>query len=146
GVSTAVALLGCSSGGGGESGEDTSSSQSPTQSASDAPEMEPHSVSVMANWLPEASQGGYWQAAAEKLGEDQGLTIEVKAGGPGVQTVTNVAIGDADYGMTSVDNIYAARAEGIPLVGIFAPYQHSPQCFITHPSAGIEDFTDLDGK
>lgn len=111
-----------------------------------APTMDPHSVSIIANWLPQASQGGYWQAAAEGLGQDDGVTIEMKSGGPGIQTVTNVAIGDADYGMTAVDNIYVARAQGIPIVGVFAPLDGSEQCLMSHPEANVKDFTDLNGK
>lgn len=105
--------------------------------------IEPRTVRIMANWLPQASQGGYWQAAAAGHGSEEGVTIEMVSGGPGVQTVTNVAIGDAEYGMTAADNIYLARAEGIPLVGIFAPLDNSPQCFVSHPEAEVETFTDF---
>lgn len=127
-----------------------SSATEPSESSEPAsepePAIEPHSVSIIANWLPQASQGGYWQAAAEGLGKDDGVTIEMKSGGPGIQTVTNVAIGDADYGMTAVDNIYVARSQGIPVVGIFAPLDGSEQCLMSHPDANVKDFTDLNGK
>lgn len=128
---------------------DSSAEPAPIDSSSEsapAPTMEPHSVSIIANWLPQASQGGYWQAAAEGLGKDQGITIEMKSGGPGIQTVTNVAIGDANYGMTAIDNIYVARSQGIPVVGIFAPLDGSEQCLMSHPAANVKDFADLNGK
>lgn len=123
-----------------------STSGETTSESSSKPAVEPHSVSIIANWLPQASQGGYWQAAAEGLGKDDGITIEMKSGGPGIQTVTNVAIGDADYGMTAADNIYMARSQGIPVVGIFAPLDGSEQCLMSHPSANVKDFADLNGK
>jgi hypothetical protein len=34
-------------------------------------------VRVLANWLAEASQGGYWQAAADGLAEERGVIIEM---------------------------------------------------------------------
>jgi NitT/TauT family transport system substrate-binding protein len=73
------------------------------------------------------------------------VTIEGVSGGPGIATVTNVAIGEAEYGMTASDNILMARAEGIPIVAVWGGMDVSPQCFMAHASAGVETFEDLNG-
>lgn len=108
-------------------------------------EFEPRTVRILANWLAQASQGGYWQAAADGLAEDAGVTITGISGGPGIATVTNVAIGEAEYGMTASDNILMARAEEIPVVAVWGGMDVSPQCFMSHTSAGVETFEDLNG-
>ena len=100
------------------------------------------SVSILMNWLPQAEQGGYWQAAEEDLGADDGLEIEIVSGGSGVQTIANVAVGSADYGLVGSDALLEARSQGIPVVMILGGFE-SPQCLMTHPEAGVEGIHDL---
>lgn len=145
-VGTALVLTAC--GNDGDTAETADEAPDEQPAASDeesADEFEPRTVSILANWLAQASQGGYWQAAAEDLAEDRGVTIEGLSGGPGIATVTNVAIGEAEYGMTATDNILMARAEGIPIVAVWGGMEVSPQCFMSHASAGVNDFEDLNG-
>jgi NitT/TauT family transport system substrate-binding protein len=146
-AATVALLLGCA--GGGSGGTDADGPDTPGAAGSggsaDGPRIEPRTVRVLANWLAEASQGGYWQAAADGLAEDRGVTIEGLSGGPGIATVTNVAVGEAEYGMTAADNLLVARAEGVPVVAVWGGMDVSPQCFMSHASAGVEDFADLSG-
>jgi NitT/TauT family transport system substrate-binding protein len=102
-------------------------------------------ASQVMNWFAQPSQGGFW--AADTLGyyRNAGLDFKTDQGGPGVSTIPLVASGKYTFGMTGADAILLSRAEDIPVVGLFAPYQTNPQGFMYHQESGIKDFPDLSG-
>jgi NitT/TauT family transport system substrate-binding protein len=125
----------------GACGSDDESSSSGS-SASEGTEK----VTLLMNWFAQAEQGGYWQAQAAKTGEAEGLDIEVKQGGPQIQTIPQVAAGQADFGVAQADELMLARAEGVPVVQVFGGMDRYLQCMMYHPSTGISDFSDISGK
>jgi NitT/TauT family transport system substrate-binding protein len=108
-------------------------------------EQESQKVSIVMNWFAQAEQGGYFQADAQGLASDDGVEIGVVQGGPQIQTIPQVASGQFDYGVAQADEIILARAEGVPIVEIFAAMDTNPQCMMFHPNQGIESFEDFDG-
>jgi NitT/TauT family transport system substrate-binding protein len=102
-------------------------------------------VTLLMNWFAQAEQGGYWQAQAAQTGKADGLDIEVQQGGPQIQTIPQVAAGKADFGVAQADELLLARAEGVPVVEVFGGMDKYLQCLMFHPSAGIQDFSDISG-
>ena len=76
--------------------------------------------------------------------------MKLLVGGPGVPAVQLVASGRVPFGVAAADESVSARAQGVPVVGLFAVYQTSPQGIMVHPSTGITDlagvFTPRDPK
>lgn len=139
-IAAAVAIAACgssssssdkasSSGGGGSS----SSSQKTTK------------VSLLMNWFPQAEHGGYFEAHATGLDARNGVDFTILPGGPQIQTVPQVAAGKADFGVAQADQILQARAQGLPIVEVFAAFQKNPQCMLYHADQPISGFRDLNG-
>lgn len=114
-------------------------------SDADGGDGEVQETELLMNWFAQAEQGGYWQADAEDLAADDGVNITVRQGGPQIQTIPQVASGEADFGIAQGDELLLARAEGAPVVLVFGGMDTYLQCLMFHPSAGIEDWPDLDG-
>ena len=98
-------------------GSDDSSSSSSDSAKDSGPKTE--QVTLLMNWFAQAEQGGYWQAQAAETGKADGLSIEVKQGGPQIQTIPQVAAGEADFGIAQADELMLARGEGVPVVEVF---------------------------
>lgn len=103
------------------------------------------STSILTNWFAQAEQGGYWAAQAEGLAEANGVDLTVTQGGPGIQTIPQVAAGEADFGVGNADEVLVAAESGLPIVAIAAGPAKNLQCMAYHESSGIEGFDDLNG-
>ena len=126
------------------SGSDNSTSTSASTSASTS-SGSTEKATLLMNWFAQAEQGGYWQAQAAQTGKKDGLDIEVKQGGPQIQTIPQVASGQADFGIAQADELMLAKAEGVPIVQVFGGMDNYLQCLMFHPDAGIKDFSDISG-
>jgi NitT/TauT family transport system substrate-binding protein len=124
-------------------GDDKSSSSDSAKADGGAAKTE--KVTLLMNWFAQAEQGGYWQAQAADTGKAQGVSLEVKQGGPQIQTIPQVASGQADFGIAQADELMLARAEGVPVVEVFGGMDKYLQCLMFHPNAGIKDFSDISG-
>lgn len=115
------------------------------QTETEGDQVETKTVTILLNWFPQMEQGGYFQAAVQDLGRDEGINIELLPGGPQVQTISQVASGQVDYGLARSDQIFFARSEGVPVVMVFANLNRVPSCMMFHPETGIEEPADIDG-
>lgn len=100
---------------------------------------------ILMNWFAQAEQGGYWQAQAAGIYEEHGVQARVRQGGPQIQTIPQVASGEAEFGVAQADELILARAEGVPVVQVFGGMDTYLQCMMFHSSAGIEEWDDLSG-
>jgi len=129
---TALALAACGGGdeGGGQEGEAGQELQD---------------IHLVLGWLAEPSRGGYFAALQQGYYEGEGFEMFMDPG-TRVSAVQLVAAGRADFGLGDVDELLSARDKGIPVVGLFAPFQTSPRVLLYHQGQPIDDFTDLDGR
>lgn len=134
----ALGTSACASGGGTSSGDDSGSSDNGKKDLG--------SASILGNWFAQAEMGGYISAEADDLGKPLGIDVTFKQGGPGIQTIPQVAAGKADFGVGNADEILVARKSGVPIVAVMAGPAHNLQCLAYHESSGIKDFKDLSGK
>jgi len=103
-------------------------------------------VTIILPGLPGAGAGGFYEAARPEIASEYGLEIELIGAGQGVfNTIPQVASGQAPFSLSSTANVLQARAEGVPIVQIWAGYDY-PVCIMSHASQGIEDFSDLEGR
>jgi NitT/TauT family transport system substrate-binding protein len=137
----ALPAAGC---GGGEEPAEEPAAEEPAATETEAAALEPREVSMVMNWFAQSEHGGYWQIAAEEIGADQGVTIDVEQGGPQIQTIPQVASGEFDYGLAIADQLLLGRSEGAPVVALFSPL-NSPRCVIFQTAAGIDSFEDIEG-
>lgn len=58
------------------------------------------------DWKAQAEHGGFYQALADGLYEKQGLDVEIRMGGPGIDNQQPMAAGTVDFAIGS-NNFFA---------------------------------------
>jgi NitT/TauT family transport system substrate-binding protein len=103
-------------------------------------------VRILTNWFIQPDQAGYWQAAKDDLGKEAHIKITVLQGGPKIQTIPQVASGQAEFGVGNADDVMLARLRGAPIKAVFAPLDHVPYTFVYHSDPAVKGIADLDGR
>lgn len=99
------------------------------------------------NWVPEAEQGGFFQAQAKGIYEKYGLKVNFHVLGPSGNIDLQVVSGTLDVGLVSNSfNSLNAVASGVPLVEIAAFFQKEPRVLLAHPGQGNDTLEELRGK
>ena len=112
--------------------------------AAQAQEAKP--VRILMNWFAQPDQGGYWQAQVAGLGKEAGIAISGLQGGPKIQTIPQVAAGQAEFGVGNADDILLARLRGAPVKAVFVSLDNVPYDLVYHPDPAIKSITDLKSR
>lgn len=132
-------LAGCQS-----SDQSTSQSATPGDPASTS---KPAALSakLALNWYPEVEHGGFLAADTLGLFKAQNTSVEIIPGGPGAPqlVITELAAGRIQFAVSDADNVVKARAAGVPIVALLAPFQSSPRCIMVHAASGFKTLADL---
>jgi len=102
-------------------------------------------VRILTNWFAQPDQAGYWQAQQDKLGAPA-IAITVLQGGPKIQTVPQVASGQAEFGIANADDVLLARLRGAPVKAVFAHLDYVPYDLVYHADPAVKSIKDLDGR
>ena len=94
-------------------------------------------VRILTNWFIQPDQAGYWQAQQDNLGKEAGIKIAVQQGGPRIQTVPQVASGQAEFGIGNADDVLLARMRGAPVRAVFAHLDHVPYTLVYHADPAV---------
>ena len=101
-------------------------------------------VSFGTNWLPEAEQGGFFQAAADGTYKQYGLDVTIVPGGPNDNNRMLLIAGKLDFFLSANTlQSFDAVANKVPVVEVAAMFQKDPQVFLTHPEAKVTKLEDL---
>lgn len=106
-----------------------------------------HTVKLQLGWL--AGNGILGELAADRNGyfAEEGLALEVVAGGPNVDGVASVASGRAHIGsISSSPSLMLARSQGLPVKCIAAGYQQHPFTYFSLEKNPVREPKDLIGK
>jgi NitT/TauT family transport system substrate-binding protein len=95
------------------------------------------------NWKAQAAHGGFYQALADGTYRKYGLEVEIRQGGPQVNSRPLLPAGRVDFLMSgnlldTFDNV----KNGVPVTIVAAMFQKDPQALIAHPGA-VAKFEDL---
>ena len=112
-----------------------------TARAEDAPK-----VRILMNWFAQADQSGYWRTQVNGPAKNGGLDIQVMQGGPKIQTIPQVAAGQAEFGIGNADDIMLARLKGAPVRAVFVSLDYVPYSLVYHADTGIRTIEDLKTK
>jgi NitT/TauT family transport system substrate-binding protein len=101
-------------------------------------------VSFGTNWLPEAEQGGFFQALADGTYKQYGLDVTIVPGGPNDNNRMLLIAGKLDFFLSANTlQSFDAVANKVPVVEVAAMFQKDPQVFLTHPEAKVSKLEDL---
>ena len=103
-------------------------------------------VRILANWFAQPDQAGFWQAQQDKLGKEAGIAISVLQGGPKIQTIPQVASGQAEFGIANADDVLLARLRGAPVKAVFAQLDYVPYSLVYHADPAVKSIADLQGR
>ncbi|MEF9600935.1 ABC transporter substrate-binding protein [Paracoccus sp. PXZ] len=106
-----------------------------------------HTIKLQLGWL--AGNGILGELAADQNGyfAEEGLALEVVAGGPNVDGVASVASGRAEIGsISSSPSLMLARSQGLPVKCIAAGYQQHPFTYFSLEKNPVREPKDLIGK
>lgn len=106
----------------------------------------PVKVRFQTDWFPQPEHGGYYQALAKGYYAEEGLDVEILPGGPNAQVKQQVAMGNADLGMTNGDDVIVAVARGVPIKIVAAEMQRDPQGILFHRENPLTDLRGLQGR
>jgi len=96
------------------------------------------------DWLAQAEHGGFYQAVADGTYKRYGLDVTLKSGGPQVNGLQLLAVGQLDIAMADALQVTSAIEQNVPLVAVAATFQKNPTVIIAHP--GIASIADLKGR
>lgn len=104
-------------------------------------------VSLQLKWVHQAQFAGYYLAADKGFFAEEGLLVDIKAGGPDVDPEKLIAEGAADFTQAGgIESLLAARDIGLPVVAIGTVFQKIDVVFIAKRQSGIARLTDFSGR
>jgi NitT/TauT family transport system substrate-binding protein len=110
----------------------------------DAPALD--KVTLGTNWVPQAEQGGYYQAVSDGTYKECGLDVTIVPGGPQVNNSAMLMAGKLTFYISGnlLVPFHAVKA-GVPVVVVAADMQKDPQILMTHPGRvkDLQEIADL---
>jgi len=101
-------------------------------------------IRVVTNWFAEAEHGGLYHAVESGLYAKAGLDVELKQGGPQLNTMQLLIGGEADIIMSYDIQIMTAFEKGVPVKAIFTCFQFDLIGLLTRPD--VNSLADLKGR
>jgi NitT/TauT family transport system substrate-binding protein len=102
-------------------------------------------VVLQLKWVAQGQFGGYYVAKDKGFYEEEGLDVEIKAGGPDIAPEQVIAGGGADVIVAWMGGALVAREKGVPLVNIAQPYQKSGLQLICPKDGPVKTQADFKG-
>ena len=101
-------------------------------------------VSFGTNWVAQAEQGGFFQAASDGTYRKYGLDVTIVSGGPNDNNRMLLISGKLDFFMAANTLMsFDAVANNVPVVAVAAIFQKDPQVLLTHPDSKVTKLEDL---
>ncbi len=103
-------------------------------------------VTLQLKWVTQAQFAGYYVAQDKGFYAEEGLTVDIKPGGPDIAPAQVIAGGGADVVLDWMPSALASREKGLDLVNIAQPFKSSGMMLTCRKDAGIESPADFAGK
>ncbi|HEY2190555.1 MAG TPA: ABC transporter substrate-binding protein [Caldimonas sp.] len=103
-------------------------------------------VSYQTGWLAQPEHGGFYQALATGLYRDAGLDVDIRRGGPQLNTTTLFLAGSVDFCEFDSFRQISFVNESLPGVAVAAFFQKDPRILLSHPGVGNDSLPQLKGK
>ncbi len=115
---------------------------SPTEHVTKAP-LKP--LVLQLKWKPQFQFAGYYAALAKGYYEAAGFDVTLRPAEPGIDPITEVLQGKADYGIANSE-LMLYRLNGKSVTALASVFQHSPIVLMSLASSEIFSPQDLIGK
>ena len=102
-------------------------------------------VTLQLKWTHAFQFAGYYAAAAKGFYREVGLDVKIVEATPGVDPISNVVEGKAQFGV-GTSSLLLERSAGKPVVALAVIFQHSPYVLIARQDSESQGIHDLIGK
>ena len=102
-------------------------------------------IKMQLSWKHQFQFAGYYAAIEKGFYKDQGLTVELVEGGPGVICNERTLLAQVQY-CNGTGSVVKQRIDGEAIVVLASIIQHSPAVLVTLKSSGLVTPKDLIGK
>jgi len=102
-------------------------------------------VTLQLKWVTQAQFAGYYVAKDKGFYSEEGIDINIKAGGPDIAPEQVIAGGGADVIVAWMGGALVAREQGVPLVNIAQPFKKSGLLMICPKDGPIKTEADFKG-
>lgn len=117
------------------------------QAASSSHALAADKVRFQTDWLPSGEHAMYYGAWQKGIFAEEGIDITITRGYGSGDTLTKLAGGAFDFGVSDVAALLTARArQNVPVKSIAVLYNQSPHSLFVLKSSGITNFKGLEGK
>src|SRR5262245_32683571 len=102
-------------------------------------------VTLQLKWVAQSQFAGYYVAKDKGFYEEEGLDVEIKAGGPDIAPEQVIAGGGADVIVDWAGGALAAREKGVGLVNIAQPYKKAGMELVCPANGPVKTEGDFKG-
>ena len=103
-------------------------------------------VSLRLAWVYDMAEVGIFVAKDHGFYDQEGLDLEIKPGGFGLDPFKLVAAKSDTFGVGGAVNLLLAREKGLPIVAVAAEFQETPVGFVSRKNSGIANFPDFKNR
>ncbi|WP_372631303.1 ABC transporter substrate-binding protein [Cohnella sp.] len=125
---------------------EASSASSAESAATTASSGEPVPIKIQLSWVPQAEFAGFYVAKEKGYYLEEGLGVEILAGGPDIVPEQQVANGTAQFGVNLVGSLLSHIEQGVPLVQIGQIFQDTSMVLVSKKASGIDSPEKFAGK
>ena len=97
-------------------------------------------------WAPQSQFSGFYAAAEKGFYAQEGIDLEIKGGGPGIDALDEVAGGKSTFATGWLISAMKVKASGKEIVNICQLIQKSALVLVARKDSGIKTVDDLAGK
>ncbi len=104
-------------------------------------------VTFQLDWLPGGDKAPVYVGVQQGYFADEGLEVKIAQGRGSTDSLTKLATGISDIGLSDIAALLAARAqEGIGVSAVMSVFSQGPHAFYTLESSGIDSVAGVSGK
>lgn len=106
-------------------------------------------TSVQLKWFHQANTAGLYAADQKGFYAEENIGVTLNAGGPDIpfdRVIGDLLSGETTFAIVNPDQIFIARAEGVPVVAIAVIFQKNPLVYVSLKSSGIKRPQDFVGR
>ncbi|WP_310832957.1 ABC transporter substrate-binding protein [Paenibacillus pedocola] len=127
-------------------GNSNSSTSSAPTASSDVKSAQPHKLTIMLDWYPNAVHSFLYAAQQNGYFAEQGLDVDIQMPADSNDALKLVAAGKVDLALSYQPQVLMARGEQIPVKSVAAIVRHPLNHLMVPANSGITSPKDLAGK
>lgn len=103
-------------------------------------------VRLQLQWVHQAQFAGFYLAQDMGIYAKAGLKVDIRAGGPGISPLDELAKGKCDFATAWLAGGLEKRSQGLPVMLLAQLFQRSSLLLVTLADRDIENVKDLEGR